>query len=97
MPARSRRARQLPEFEWDAANEEKLLDRHNVSTLEAEQCFANPHTSRDLGGGRLGLFGKTDNGRMLFVCYEQQKSGVVRVISAREMTKKERSAYKRNV
>ena len=42
------RGRQLPEFEWDEHNEDKLLDSHNVSALEAEQCFANLNT--DAGG-----------------------------------------------
>ncbi len=31
----------LPEFEWDDANEQKLLDRHGASAREAEECFAS--------------------------------------------------------
>ena len=41
----------LPEFEWDENNEQKLLDRHDVSALEAEQCFANAHTKGRKGDG----------------------------------------------
>lgn len=85
--------RPLPEFEWDEHNEEKLLRRHNVSALEAEQCFANPHTSRKAGDAML-MLGVTDSGRMLLLVYEQ--NGVVRVYSAREMTAKERRTYRRH-
>lgn len=85
----------LPEFEWDEHNEEKLLERHNVSALEAEQCFANPHTRRRAGDAML-LLGATDGGRMLFLVYQQKPNGVVRVYSAREMTANERRAYRRH-
>jgi uncharacterized DUF497 family protein len=88
-------SRGLPEFEWDEHNEDKLLLRHNVSALEAEQCFANPNTRRREGDALL-LMGITDSGRMLFLVYEQKTSGMVRVYSAREMTDKERRVYRRN-
>ncbi len=86
--------RQLPEFEWDEDNEDKLLLRHNVSALEAEQCFANPHTRRRQGEDLL-MLAITDGGRMLFLVYEQKPNGVVRVYSAREMTYNERRTYRR--
>ena len=84
-----------PEFEWDEHNEEKLLRRHNVSALEAEQCFANPHTKRRRADALL-MLGTTDSGRMLLLVYEQKASGVVRVYSAREMTDPERRIYRRH-
>ncbi len=70
----------LPEFEWDEHNEEKLLLRHNVSALEAEQCFANENTRRRQRDALL-LMGITDSGRMLLLVYEQKANGVVRVYS----------------
>jgi uncharacterized DUF497 family protein len=87
--------RYLPEFEWDEHNEEKLLLRHNVSALEAEQCFANPHTKRRKGDDLL-MLGITDDGRMLFLVYEQKPDGVVRVYSGREMTNRERRTYRQH-
>ncbi|HXY45872.1 MAG TPA: BrnT family toxin [Acidimicrobiales bacterium] len=84
-----------PEFEWDEHNEDRLLERHNVSAMEAEQCFANPNTRRREGDDLL-LLGVTDGGRMLFLVYEQKANGVVRVYSAREMTDNERRTYRRN-
>ena len=85
----------MPEFEWDENNEDKLLERHNVSAAEAEQCFANPN-SRRRDDDALLLLGVTDDGRMLFLVYEHKPNGVVRVFSAREMTDKERRTYRRN-
>jgi uncharacterized DUF497 family protein len=85
---------QLPEFDWDEENEDKLLLRHNVSAEEAEQCFANPHTKRRQGDALL-MLGATDGGRMLMLVYEQKPNGVVRVYSAREMTDNERRTYRR--
>lgn len=88
--------RRLPEFDWDEDNEQKLLDRHNVTALEAEQCFANPHTKRR-SGEAIVMLAKTDDDRMLLVVYEAKERGVVRVYSARNMTDKERSTYRRLV
>ena len=85
----------LPEFEWDEHNEGKLLLNHNVSALEAEQCFGNPNTRRRVGDDML-MLGITDGGRMLLLVYEQKANGVVRVYSAREMTDNERRTYRRN-
>lgn len=85
----------LPEFEWDEDNEEKLLRRHGVSALEAEQCFSNPHTKRRHGDALL-MLGVTNGGRMLFLVYEQRPDGRVRVYSAREMTEMERRTYRRH-
>lgn len=94
----SRRVRRgrpgLPAFEWDEHNEDKLLKRHNVSAVEAEQCFGNPHTKRRHGDDLL-MLGVTNKGRMLFLVYEQKAGGLVRVYSAREMTDRERRTYRR--
>lgn len=90
----SRGSHYLPEFEWDEANEQKLLDRHGVSAREAEECFANPHTKKRSGDAML-MFGMTDDGRMLLLVYERKAGGVVRVYSAREMNERERSVYHR--
>jgi uncharacterized DUF497 family protein len=89
----SRRGGLRPEFEWDEQNEEKLLRNHVVSAVEAEQCFANPHSKRRHRDDLL-MLGVTDSGRMLFIVYEQKANGVVRVYSGREMTEKERRTYR---
>jgi uncharacterized DUF497 family protein len=85
--------RWLPESDWDEHNEEKLVDRHGVTAAEAEECFGNANGRRRVGDVNL-MLGVTDAGRMLFLVY-QQKRGIVRVFSARDMTDSERRAYRR--
>jgi uncharacterized protein len=85
----------LPEFEWDEHNEGHLLERHDVSAMEAEQCFANRHTRRRGREGALLILGRTDGDRLLLLVYEQRSSGVVRVYGAREMTESERRSFRR--
>lgn len=86
-----------PVFEWDAANEEKLLSHHDVSALEAEECFSNRHTTRRAGKDVYLILGRTDSGRMLLLVYQQKARGVIRVYSGREMKDAERRAYRRAV
>src|SRR5712691_3254992 len=89
--------RPRPRFEWDEANEQKLLERHDVSALEAEQCFENRHSTRRAGKDVYVLLGRTDNDRLLLLVYQQKRGGVVRVYSGRDMREKERRAYRRQV
>ena len=85
-------------FDWDAGNSRKNLRSHGVTDEEAEQVFQNAPTVRlnDPGHStaeiRLRILGKTDSARMLFVSYTMR--GIkFRVISARDMNKKERKLY----
>ncbi len=86
-------------FDWDAGNARKN-DRHGVTTAEAEQAFFNApllllddvvHSQREL---RVHALGKTDNGRTLHITFTLRKAGqLIRVISARDMHRKERAIY----
>lgn len=86
------------EFEWDAGNAEKNWLRHRVSQAECEQVFFNLPlvTAEDElhseAEHRLYALGQTDAGRLLFVVYTL-RTDKVRVISAREMTPRERREY----
>ena len=86
-------------FEWDAGNERKN-DKHGVSMAEAEQVFFNApllllddvaHSQSEV---RLHALGQTDDGRPLHITFTLRRSGeLIRVISARDMHRKERSVY----
>lgn len=88
------------QFEWDDGNKTKSLTKHKVTILEIEELFSNAESLRALGEQvspafeepRFGAFGVTNEGRHLFVCFTLRGSGL-RVISAREMNKKERNFY----
>lgn len=85
-------------FQWDAGNADKNWIRHRVSQPECEQVFLNEplvlrqdwrhseHKDRHLA------LGKTDSGRLLFVVLVF-RGELIRVISARDMTPRERRSY----
>ena len=84
-------------FEWDTGNREKNL-KHGVHASECEQVFFNEpllilddpkHSEAE---GRFAAFGQTDGGRKLVVVYTQRASQL-RVISARDMNRRERQFY----
>lgn len=85
-------------FEWDEGNSLKNWLLHQVTTGECEQVFFNEPLvvfddvkhSRD--EQRWFLLGKTDASRFLFVVFTVRKN-LIRVISARDMNKKERRIY----
>lgn len=92
----------VPEFEgfdWSGGNAEKNWRKHRVAPLEAEQVFFNspllagsdPLHSR--GESRYYALGQTDEGRELFLAFTL-RAGRVRVISARDMNRKEREVYR---
>ena len=82
-------------FEWDEANEVKLLLRHGVTAAEAEECFFNRPSVRRWEDVYL-MLGRSDAGRFLFLVFARKAGGLVRVFSAREMTDSERTAYRRS-
>ena len=86
-------------FDWDEGNHRKN-DKHAVSMAEAEQVFFNApllmledakHSDHEV---RLHALGKTDSGRRLHITFTLRKAGqLIRVISARDMHKRERATY----
>ena len=93
----------MPEFEsfeWDQANIEKNWLTHKVTPCEAEEVFFNKpllvaddpmHSTREK---RYYVLGQTNQGRMLLAVFTLRKKRV-RVISARDMSRKERKIYTR--
>lgn len=85
-------------FQWDESNEKKSYDKHGVSKVESEQIFSNddqlkvledPRHSRS--ESRFHALGMTDRGRRLHVTFTlREDDTMIRVISAREMSRKER-------
>ncbi|RLQ23248.1 BrnT family toxin [Seongchinamella sediminis] len=87
-------------FDWDAGNARKSADKHDVSQFEAEQLFFNvplllsADPKHSLDETRVHTLGKTDAGRKLHVTFTLRGGGtLIRVISARDMHRKERAVY----
>jgi uncharacterized DUF497 family protein len=87
-------------FDWDDGNSRKSVDKHSVTQAEAERVFLNEpllllqdvkHSTEEL---RFHALGRTDEGRLLHVTFTLRGGGRrVRVISARDMNRKERIRY----
>ena len=85
-------------FDWDDGNVDKNWNLHRVAFWEAEEAFFNePLIIRtDLvysgGEGRFVALGRTDPGRLLFLSFTVRRS-LIRIISARDMTRREVNTY----
>jgi len=88
-------------FEWDDGNARKSLDKHSVSQAEAEQVFAGePLLAEDVkhseDEARFQALGETVEGRRLHITFTlRDDSRKIRVISARDMNRKERAIYEK--
>lgn len=87
-------------FEWDESNVEKNWEKHKVTPVESEQIFFNKplivahdikHSQSEVRYYALGI---TDSKRYLFVAFTI-RNHLIRVISSRNMSKKERKIYER--
>ena len=85
-------------FQWDEGNAAKNWRRREVTQAEAEQVFLNRpllvaedprHSGREQ---RHFALGRTDAGRQLMVAFTLRGS-LLRVISARPVSRRERSIY----
>ena len=85
-------------FVWDEGNILKNWEKHSVSHLEAEQVFfnqpllVNSDDQHSESENRWYVLGKTDAQRPLFVVFTLRGTKI-RVISARDMSRKERKIY----
>jgi uncharacterized DUF497 family protein len=85
-------------FEWDAGNADKNWDLHQVARTECEQPFFNRPvlitTDEKHSGGELryAALGRTNAERLLAIVFTVRE-GLIRVISARGMSRRERRIY----
>lgn len=90
-------------FDWDTGNERKSVEKHYVSRFEAEQAFFNQplliladdkHSQKE---PRYHALGKTDVARLLHITFTLRSvDTLIRVISARDMHRKERTVYEQS-
>ncbi|MEK7541954.1 MAG: BrnT family toxin [Patescibacteria group bacterium] len=87
-------------FEWDAHNRDKNLTKHRVTDDECEEVFFDEKKKilKDLlhsgAEKRYVIVGNTKKGRVLFVAFTI-RNNKIRVISARDLNKKECHLYEK--
>ena len=85
-------------FGWDEGNSKKNWIKHKVTSSECEQLYFNQplvikNDSKHTGSEpRFYALGKTDENRELFIAFTV-RNNLIRVISARDMSRKEREVY----
>ena len=97
--------RELPEelaqctgFQWDAGNVDKSWDRHRVSPGECEEVIFQrpvliaPDRAHSQKEPRYAALGQTAGGRRLTIVFTIRGT-LIRVISARAMSRRERRVY----
>lgn len=85
-------------FDWDQGNTNKNYLSHDVTDSECEEVFFNrpfivsndeKHSTLE---NRYYILGRTDQSRFLFISFAIRNT-LIRVISARDMTKREEKKY----
>jgi uncharacterized DUF497 family protein len=85
-------------FDWDEANVQKNWDRHRVTPEEAEDVFfhepliVRSDVRHARSEKRYYALGQASSGRYLFVSFTIRRKEI-RVISVRDMNRREKDAY----
>ncbi len=85
-------------FEWDDGNKAKNWEKHRVAWYECEDLFFNepllvlPDEKHSNTEARFLALGRTGTGRLLFNSFTVRREEI-RIISAREMNRRERIVY----
>lgn len=91
----------ITEFEWDKGNLDKNWEKHRVSDEECEEVFFDPNKKilkdpiHSTGKERYILLGQTKSARLLFVAFTL-RGNKIRIISARDLNKKEKHLYEKS-
>jgi uncharacterized DUF497 family protein len=91
---------QITGFDWDDGNSRKCADKHDVSQAEAEGVFFNDplivveDSKHNETEPRFNALGRTAQNRLLHITFTLRQNGtLIRVISARDMHRKEKKVY----
>ncbi|WP_404365588.1 BrnT family toxin [Marinobacter sp.] len=91
---------QVTGFDWDEGNSRKNAETHAVNQSEAEEIFFNEpllvldDSKHSQAEARFHALGATDDERLLHITFTLRQNGaLIRVISARDMHRKERAVY----
>lgn len=85
-------------FDWDEGNLNKNWEKHQVSNSESEEVFFNlplllqTDEAHSKAEARYYVLGQTNAGRRLFIVFAIRIEKIS-VISARDMSKRERKIY----
>ena len=86
-------------FEWDDQNIHKNWEKHKVKFTESEEAFLNNPVIAEIDKSKILYhedrkiaYGITDDDRLIFIAFTT-RNNKIRVISSRDMSRKERKFY----
>jgi uncharacterized DUF497 family protein len=86
------------QFTWDPKKATANLRKHGVGFPEAATAFADPHSitiadpDHSAGEERFVLIGQSDRRRLVVVAHVE-RGDLIRIISARPASRRERNTY----
>lgn len=89
-------------FEWHSQKAANNLKKHSISFDEASTVFRDPlalifddqeHSEND---AREIIIGHSIAGRLILCVFAENEPGIIRIISARQATNRERADYEEN-
>jgi uncharacterized protein len=90
-------------FEWDNRKATSNAKKHGVTFEEAGTVFGDPlafifdDEDHSADEQRELIIGHSQRERLIIVCFAEKVEGLIRIISARPATKKERENYEENI
>ena len=90
------------DYHWDNKKAARNVSKHGVSFQEAITVFGDPlfvifaDPDHSVGEERFIIMGESSQKRLLVIAYTERPN-VIRIISAREATPKERKAYEEEI
>jgi uncharacterized protein len=91
------------QFEWDLKKAAANLRKHGISFEEARTVFNDPlavifddedHSREE---ARELIIGHSIRNHLFLVCFTERAKGIIRIFSARLVTRKERKDYEENL
>jgi uncharacterized DUF497 family protein len=89
-------------YEWHSQKAANNLKKHSISFDEASTVFSDPlacifddldHSENE---AREIIIGHSIAGRLIICIFAEYKPGIIRIISARQVTNKEREDYEKS-
>ncbi len=77
---------------WNKVNKDHIK-KHGVKVSEVEEICQGEYENQPTYGNRLMIFGKTGKGRKLTIVLIEKENSNYLIITARDMSKKERRYF----
>jgi uncharacterized DUF497 family protein len=91
-------------FEWDEVKNEGNIQKHGFDFADAERVFASTFplfarldTRENYGEDRWQGIGILDGVVIVVIVFTEPRTNIVRIISMRKATKKERTGYEKRI